>query len=217
MIKNPVRKCHCKRYATHTSNDLFFCENHKTSQCVSINDVCSFCLKYIGNIPNLDTTLCYNCQYDIDNGTNTIKHREKELAIKNLFSQHIHFIQFINNKQITNDRVTKYRPDFLCKPDWGSLVIEIDENQHKYGYSDDEKRMKLIHGALDTEKTIFIRYNPDKYKSQTQHSKQPREKFLLKYVLQLYNSISNDIPLGLSVIYLYYDNFTPDDIPLISL
>jgi hypothetical protein len=42
-----------------------------------------------------------------------------------------------------------------------NLIIEIDENQHKY-YKNEKKRMKYITKALG-KSTIFIRFNPDEY------------------------------------------------------
>jgi hypothetical protein len=57
----------------------------------------------------------------------------------------------------------------LKRPDWFvdcfnySIIIELDENQHKYN-SCDEKRMMELFQDLGNRKLILIRINPDKYK-----------------------------------------------------
>jgi hypothetical protein len=57
----------------------------------------------------------------------------------------------------------------LKRPDWFvdcfnySIIIELDENQHKYN-SCDEKRMMQLFQDLGNRKLVLIRINPDKYK-----------------------------------------------------
>ena len=56
----------------------------------------------------------------------------------------------------------KTRPDFLWDCDTHFLILEVDENQH-LNYECDRPRMINISQALGM-KTLFIRYNPDKFK-----------------------------------------------------
>ena len=59
-----------------------------------------------------------------------------------------------------------FRPDMIIKPidvDFPrSIIIEVDENQHKT-YSKDGEKIRQNKIAQYIGKTIFIRFNPDKY------------------------------------------------------
>ncbi len=56
------------------------------------------------------------------------------------------------------------------RPDWFvdcfnySIIVELDENQHKYN-SCDEKRIMQLFQDLGNRKLVLIRINPDKYKN----------------------------------------------------
>ena len=62
------------------------------------------------------------------------------------------------------------------KPDWFidcfkySIIIELDEDQHKYE-SCDEKRMMELFQDLGNRPLVLIRINPDKYKGRTKKRK----------------------------------------------
>ena len=49
------------------------------------------------------------------------------------------------------------------KKHWHSIIIELDEDQHRYN-SCDEKRMMELFQDLGLRNLIVIRINPDKYK-----------------------------------------------------
>ena len=57
-----------------------------------------------------------------------------------------------------------FRPDFhFCLPGWW-LIIELDENQHNtYDKHDETERMRTLAEEAG-QPTVFIRFNPDKYK-----------------------------------------------------
>lgn len=57
----------------------------------------------------------------------------------------------------------RYRPDFLYDCGTHFVILEVDENQHR-AYECERKRMWEIAQSLGLP-TIFVRYNPDKYKS----------------------------------------------------
>ena len=77
--------------------------------------------------------------------------------IRRIFSDYKWYIKFYIKKE------SKYgkRVDLYLDLDDTILIIEIDENQHKY-YKNEKKRMKYITKALG-KPTIFIRFNPDEY------------------------------------------------------
>jgi hypothetical protein len=114
-----------------------------------------------------------------------------------------------------------YKKDYV-------ILLEVDENQHKYGYDSiacDMKRMNHIIVSLMTihendkrdnknilSKFLFVRYNPDKYKIdgiKTETSKEIMQEKLVN-VINNYEPKSN-----LEIIYLYYDAISENEKPLI--
>ena len=73
------------------------------------------------------------------------------------------------DKTIKHDKRVEchlYRPDFVFDMGSHTIVIEIDENQHKtYDTSCDNKRLVSIFQGLGSRPMIMIRFNPDKYDS----------------------------------------------------
>ena len=58
---------------------------------------------------------------------------------------------------------SKRRPDWFIDCYKYSIIIELDEDQHKYT-SCDEKRMMELFQDLGNRQLVLIRINPDKYK-----------------------------------------------------
>ena len=58
---------------------------------------------------------------------------------------------------------SKKRPDWFLDLYTHSIIIELDEDQHRYN-SCDEKRMMELFQDLGLRNLIVIRINPDKYK-----------------------------------------------------
>jgi hypothetical protein len=73
------------------------------------------------------------------------------------------------NKTITHNKRVEchlYRPDFVFDMGTHTIVIEIDENQHRaYDTSCDNKRLMSIFQGLGSRPMLMIRFNPDKYDS----------------------------------------------------
>jgi hypothetical protein len=72
-------------------------------------------------------------------------------------------------KTITHDKRVEchlYRPDFVFDMGSHTVVIELDENQHRaYDTSCDNKRLMSIFQGLGSRPMIMIRFNPDRYDS----------------------------------------------------
>lgn len=73
------------------------------------------------------------------------------------------------DKTIVHDKRVEchlYRPDFVFDMGSHTIVIELDENQHKkYDTSCDNKRLMSIFHGLGSRPMVMIRFNPDKYDS----------------------------------------------------
>lgn len=104
-----------------------------------------------------------------------------------------------------------YRPDKLYASDDMVIIVECDENQHKYSngdYSCDEKRISDIYDEFAGKTMIVIRWNPDTYK--------PPEgkKLIMKDRLMALSKTFNDLRLKqhedpVHIYYMYYDSDNP--------
>jgi len=65
-----------------------------------------------------------------------------------------------------SDGCSKRRPDLLLDMGYQIIIIEVDENQHiDYNTSCENKRIMELSRDLGHRPIIFIRFNPDDYKS----------------------------------------------------
>lgn len=209
------------------------CEEHKKKGEINlIEHICNSC-----KLPNIlnSKKLCYSC--DPING---VKLRlGKQLQVKNYLDQNK--LKYIESDKVINGGVcVKHRPDFTFDCTTHYIVLEIDEEQHKnttnncnckfnkciiennnfdkdkyinYNHSCkcDFTRMIDISQALGMP-TIFIRYNPDKFKLKDKDEDitfATRMKELgtyLKHYMKLDINEINKIGF-LSIMYLYFDGY----------
>lgn len=83
------------------------------------------------------------------------------------FLQSYHNTTIIANKKIEGGSSLR-RPDVLINRDDYSIIVEIDERQHRsystYSKEKNEQRMKDLILDLSGRKIVIIRFNPDSYK-----------------------------------------------------
>ena len=109
------------------------------------------------------------------------------------------------------------RIDFVLGYDSGYVFLEVDENQHKFGYYNDTlacdmKRMGKVMTSLtlETDKVpniMWLRYNPNAYRIDGELqsiSKKDREAWLTEYLIKLVL----DTPLSIG--YAFYDMVEDD-------
>ena len=151
-------------------------ENWKT-MCIKCNGsaLCIHCKHTIGTkryIESLDKKVrcCAGCFY--------YYYPNDEIPRRYKLKQH-----YFNEKLIEEFGVNFFQYDKKIKcgcsgrrPDWFidcykySIIIELDEDQHKYE-SCDEKRMMELFQDLGNRPLVLIRINPDKYKGKTKKRK----------------------------------------------
>jgi hypothetical protein len=121
-----------------------FCETHKNTN-KKYNGYCSRC--YIHLFPDEPISRNY---------------KTKEYAvlefIRNNYPEHT----WVNDKVIEGG-CSKKRPDIFLDLLTHSIIIEIDENQHKTYDNCELKRINLLFEDLGDRHIVFIRFNPDDY------------------------------------------------------
>ena len=166
---------------------------------------CEFCLNPI----HYNETFCSSCKKYIELGNRTVKAERKELEIKNLLDQYE--IKYTHDS-VVSDGCSKKRPDFLIPTEWGNIILEVDEHQHKrknYSCECEVQRMKQIYHDVGCSHLLFIRYNPDSYKTVRGNptSQNERFDFLIKMIREYIHTKPGS---NLSVVYLFYDKFITD-------
>jgi hypothetical protein len=122
------------------------------------------------------------------------------------------------DRMLDGGACSRRRPDFVIDGAYHKIVVEVDEYQHRrglaYGPDCEVRRMWDIAQALGMP-TVFVRYNPDPYRTPDGQHADPalaaREAALISWV----KTLQGREPSGSSfatAIYLYYDGFTrPED------
>jgi len=217
MVTNSMKKCACGMIATKLKNRLFYCGTCADADAVGICNVCVACF-----VPVVDDEIyCEACTKFVEDGGKSMKRLQKEEEVKRFLNMS-NILLFSYNKPIKD---SLYRPDFVIKIDnYNVIILECDEFQHNrssgYDCSCEIKRMKGIFFDIfkanikdvkieKQPKMLFIRYNPDKYISIEQFSKQKKLEYLVDYIKNFKFDV---MQTGLYVKYLFYDGFISDSL-----
>jgi len=107
---------------------------------------------------------CWRCYYFHNPSKKPKRLKVKEEEVVNYLKQEFKDIEMITDKALIGDGIClNNRPDVLIHLNKHSIIIEIDEEQHRY-YNPicDEARINNIQEALNRP-IIIIRFNPDAY------------------------------------------------------
>lgn len=218
MILNPLKRCHeCKKIATYTKDKLFYCDicNNNALDSIEIGNTCLCCrITSIADNTDKNTIYCTNCTEKIKTGgiSFSVRTKEKENRIFKLITKENNY--FAIQDSTIEEGCSKRRPDIRLFANWGSLIIEVDENQHRnYTNSCNYSRLNDIYVDNDSEKMVVIRYNPDNYKPSPDYklaSQAERETTLLKYINEFMTKEATQILSGINILHLYYDFFNPN-------
>jgi hypothetical protein len=137
----------------------------------------------------------------------------RELKIKKLLETNINQV-FYSHDKIIDSSCNMKRPDFVydCKTHF--VVVEVDEDQHSnHLESCETSRMMQIAQSIGMP-TIFIRYNPDKYKADDEIPEKTRRKILIEWVNHCMVLEPKNGDEFLRVVYLFYDGFDPTNVSI---
>ncbi len=202
-----------------------FCGEHRKDGMVAfprkrkrtVDSTCQFCTADV----KYDANFCSSCKRYVELGNVTVKKKRKEDEIHVLLNEHFGKENVRNDRRIANGCSLR-RPDFELLASWGTIIVEVDEHQHNrktYPCECEITRMKQIYFDCGVERLLFVRYNPDSFKTfegdavnpRTQCvSKARRQDLLVKYVKEeLGREFRQDREVfTLGVIYLFYDGFS---------
>lgn len=192
----------CSNIAEFGSNRFpEWCEKHKKNTIKKIKQRCTEChQETICDFNGLCYQFCVN------------KPRRKyfEQRTINILTS------IFNMKFITNKKLGNLIPDLIFEQSTHYVVLEIDEWQHK-NYEKEKTRMIEIANFLN-KPTIFIRYNPNKYKTKGNLVQlAQKETVLIEWTQKCLKQKPNDFKI-LSV-YLFYDgcDINPPSLNIVDL
>ena len=164
-VKHPrCIKCNLKRpnFNNPTESKGLYCFDCKLPDMIDVEN--TKCITNLCEQQSQKDKYCWRCYY-FNNPTKKPKRlKVKEEEVLNYLKEHFKDIEMITDKALIGDGIClKNRPDVLIHLNNHSVIIEIDEEQHKwYEKSCDEARINNIQEALNRP-IIFIRFNPDAY------------------------------------------------------
>ena len=159
------RKSHCKKCGTGR------CEHGEIkARCEKCggSGLCILCKKIRKNRKYGNGNNCTNCYI--------FKNPKSEVAIKNrvlkqdlindIYKEMYPKFKWDSFDTVIQDTCNNRRPDYFKECYTHVLILEIDENQHKYYNKQCEKnRINELFTGFADRKIIFIRFNPDGYKN----------------------------------------------------
>ena len=221
MVDVKSKRCKCGK-ATPNFNEPgirtpICCIECKTETMI---DVChkrcksEFCDTRISNKYKGYCSHCFQHLFPNDPLTLQFRYKTKEIAVRDFINANFKGWQhdkclYTGNCDCTHRR----RIDHRVLVGNTLLVVETDENQHKgYDEMDEEVRyddLFMVHGG----KWIYIRFNPDKYKSKNGKNKNPEiatrlfalQKQIETQLARISNEENTEI---LERHYMYYDNYS---------
>jgi hypothetical protein len=140
-----------------------YCGDHKKHNMIDF--IHKKCINVLCDKQQQIDKYCIRCFYVLfpnDERCKRIKLKENE--VKKYIKENFKNLSFIFDENIKGDGLCfNIRPDILLNLHKHSIIIEIDENQHKwYNIGCDNSRTFMIQEALNRP-IIFIRFNPDDY------------------------------------------------------
>ena len=146
-----------------------FCVEHKTDDMIDVvskrkrckNDWCETRIKntkYEGYC-----AFCFSRMFPDNEKSRNYK--TKEIAVRDYILERYPDFTWICDKRI-QDGCSNKRPDLLLDLGYQVIIIEVDENQHiAYDSSCENKRLMELSQDIEHRNLIFIRFNPDSYKT----------------------------------------------------
>jgi hypothetical protein len=167
MIDIVHNKCFCKKHIP-----CFGLKGDKPTHCNEckeknmINVVDKRCKSEFCDtqVKNKFEGFCYYCFVNLNPDSPLVRNfKTKERLVVDYIKDQYKDYDWKFDKAIS-DGCSNRRPDIYIDLGYQILIIEVDENQHRY-YEDicENKRMMTLSQDVNHRPIVFIRFNPDKY------------------------------------------------------
>jgi EsV-1-7 cysteine-rich motif len=140
--------------------------------------------------------------------------KQKEVYITKDVAKHLPDLNLIFDKKIDCQSCNTRRPDTFLDLAHYSIILEIDEHQHR-GYSCENKRTMELFQSLGNRPIVFIRFNPDRFNNQkgifkfsksglispTKNYQERFDKLIETFKYHLENKPTKEV----TIVHLFYD------------
>jgi hypothetical protein len=150
----------------HKSKAIY-CYCHKLEAMINVKDKrCKTHLCYTLVSEKYDG-YCLFCYMNLFPDKPTVRnYKTKEFSVVEYVKSKYPDFTWISDKTVI-DGCSKKRPDLLLDLGYQIIIIEVDENQHiDYDCSCENKRIMELSQDVNHRNIVFIRFNPDEYKSE---------------------------------------------------
>jgi hypothetical protein len=213
MVSNPTARCiikGCREIATSgKASKRQHCSEHAQPGEISFTKQLCACGEMAMLSPK--SQLCVGCDPKY---TMLKRVKMEENAVRSLLV-HNGYSNFVYDRALPDNCGMTYRPDFLFEKPGFFVILEVDEHQHKTYHCAGQcicdvkplceceyKRMREI-TFINTIPTLFLRFNPHKYKTKgSMKSIAARHDELLRVLKQ---SLIDGPKARCEVKYLFYD------------
>ncbi|CAG9464725.1 unnamed protein product [Pedinophyceae sp. YPF-701] len=213
MIRSPTQRCSdpkCQEIGTHVFCRKRYCEDHQPEGAF-----------------NLVLRPCVSCGLDwMLNKEGYCPYCDPATAARMMMSQEEQVVNFLlrdpglaakvvsTDLMIDGGKCGKERPDLLLDADTHMVVGECDEHQHRsYPCECEQIRMVNITTSLGV-RTIFVRFNPDKYvplAGQQEVELAERLEKLREWMVYLAKEDTGSNHGMCRVLYLFFDGYDPQN------
>ena len=164
VVSKKCLKCNSKQpnFNLPTESKGLYCGKCKSPEMIDV--VHPKCITNLCEQFSTKNNYCIRCYYYHNPDKKPKRLKVKEEEVVNYLKQELKDIELITDKALIGDGIClKNRPDVLIHLNNYSIIVEIDENQHKfYNPICDEARINNIQEALNRP-IVIIRFNPDSY------------------------------------------------------
>lgn len=173
------------------------CASHISKGDVDVtNRKCNICNKHQVRYGDI----CAKCDPSVK--------KRKEYVVVEYLETHANELLngFTHNRTLSGETGKMYRPDLLFLMTTHAVILEIDEHQHKrYNQIQENQRMIELQKTLNSP-TIFIRFNPDEYRSQGKLVNPPLENRLTLLSETILNCIEIPCKDRIDIVKICYDD-----------
>ncbi len=208
-IKQPTKRCleaKCTEFAIYGTQTHEHCEQHKLpNETNLVERQCKSC----GLLGFLDKN--EHCETCDPKAFRRIRLAKQTAVVDYLIANGIPITLDMVDKTVDNGSCGLERPDIRI--DCGShiLIIEVDEHQHSGRPCECEQTRMVNISQSNGMPTVFVRYNPDKYKVPKGRSMEGTTKRLAHLLEWVRYHITSYPTAFLSVRYLFFDFYQKDD------
>ena len=191
------KRTHC---ITHKGDRVNVSEKLKTKDTKEMDTETAEIVKKKCNICDLSNTdyTCKSCSKELNS-------RRPEDIVKNHLIKTIR-MPFASHDKIIDAVCTSERPDFYYDCGTHSVIIEVDEKQHRdKKYKCECTRMSRLYSTIGMKEMVLIRFNPHSFKVEGEKQTVGPEERLKVLSDMVTKSIERKPPSNLFMIQLFYD------------